>query len=91
MKIHCVAAVLVITFSIYFQLSAVEWLFILFAVGGVFALELINTAIERTVDLCTKDFHLLAKQAKDIAAGAVLVYAILSVIIGCIIFLPKIF
>ena len=54
-------------------------------------LELMNTAIERTVDLCTEDFHPLAKQAKDIAAGAVFVYAILSVIIGCIIFLPKIF
>lgn len=91
MKIHCTAAVLVIAFSFFFRLSAVEWLFILFAVGGMFSLELINTAIERTVDLCTEDFHLLAKQAKDIAAGAVIVYAILSVIIGCIIFLPKIF
>ncbi len=91
MKIHCTAAVLVIVFSFFFQLSAVEWLFILLAVGGVFSLELMNTAIERTVDLCTEDFHPLAKQAKDIAAGAVFVYAILSLIIGCIIFLPKIF
>jgi undecaprenol kinase len=91
MKIHCTAAILVIMLSFYFQLSAVEWIFILLAIGGVFSFELINTAIERTVDLITEDFHPLAKQAKDIAAGAVLVYAILSVVIGCIIFLPKLF
>ncbi|MBB6445988.1 undecaprenol kinase [Bacillus benzoevorans] len=90
MRIHCTAAGLVILFGLYFQLSASEWIFILLAIGGMFSLELVNTAIERTVDLVTEEFHPLAKQAKDIAAGAVLVYAILSVIIGCIIFLPKI-
>ncbi len=73
------------------HLSAIEWMFISFAICGVLALELVNTAIERVVDLVTKDIHPLAKQAKDVAAGAVLLYAILSVIIGCIIFLPKIF
>lgn len=90
MKIHCTAAVLVLIFSIYFRLSLVEWLFILFAIGGVLSLELINTALERSVDLMTKEYHPLAKQAKDAAAGAVLIYAILSAIIGCVIFLPKI-
>jgi len=66
-------------------------MFISFAICGVLALELVNTAVERVVDLVTKEFHPLAKQAKDIAAGAVLLYAILSVVIGCIIFLPKMF
>jgi undecaprenol kinase len=84
------AAVLVILFAFYYHLSASEWIFILFAIGGMFSLELVNTAIERIVDLVTEEYHPLAKQAKDIAAGAVIVYAILSVIIGCIIFLPKI-
>ena len=53
-------------------------------------LELINSAIEKVVDLVTGEYHPLAKAAKDLAAGAVLVYAILSAIIGFIIFLPKI-
>lgn len=57
---------------------------------GMLSLELLNTAIERVVDLATEEYHPLAKQAKDIAAGAVLVYAIVSVIIGGVILLPKI-
>jgi len=66
-------------------------MFISCAICGVLALELVNTAVERVVDLVTKEFQPLAKQAKDVAAGAVLLYAILSVVIGCIIFLPKMF
>jgi undecaprenol kinase len=91
MKIHSVVAIIVIILSWIYHLSAIEWMFISFAICGVLALELVNTALERVVDLVTKDIHPLAKQAKDVAAGAVLLYAILSVIIGCIIFLPKIF
>jgi undecaprenol kinase len=68
----------------------VEWLFVIFAIGGMFALELLNTAIERLVDLVTMEYHPLAKQAKDIAAGAVFLYAIFSVIVGFIIFIPRI-
>jgi undecaprenol kinase len=49
----------------------------------------VNSSIERVVDLVTQEYHPLAKQAKDIAAGAVLLYAIFSVIVGMIIFLPK--
>jgi undecaprenol kinase len=91
MKIHAVVAVIVIILGLFYQLSAIEWMLIVFAIGGMLSLELMNTAIERVVDLVTKDFHPLAKQAKDVAAGAVFIYAILSVLIGCIIFLPKIF
>jgi undecaprenol kinase len=91
MKIHTVVAVIVIILGLFYQLSAIEWMLIVFAIGGMLSLELMNTAIERVVDLVTKDFHPLAKQAKDVAAGAVFIYAILSVLIGCIIFLPKIF
>lgn len=90
MKIHFSVAAFVIFASFLFNLTAGEWLLVLFAIGGVIALELINSAIERAVDLTTDEYHLLAKQAKDMAAGAVLVYAILSVIVGLVIFLPKI-
>jgi undecaprenol kinase len=88
MRFHLLSSVLVVGISFYFSITATEWLFILFAVGGMFALELVNTAIERVVDLAAPDFHPLAKQAKDVAAGAVFVYAILSVVIGIVIFSP---
>ncbi|WP_449620615.1 diacylglycerol kinase family protein [Robertmurraya sp. Marseille-Q9965] len=90
MRIHVSISVIVVIVSFVLKLSTLEWLFILFAIGGVIALELVNTAIERIVDLVTKEYHPLAKQAKDIAAGATFVYSILSVIVGIIIFLPKI-
>ena len=90
LKIHVTAAVLVMIFAAVFQLSATEWLFILFAVGGVISLELMNTAVEKVVDLVTDEYHPLAEQAKDLAAGAVFIYAVLSVIVGLIIFVPKI-
>jgi undecaprenol kinase len=91
MSIHLISSIVVFLFSIYFSITKMEWIVILFAIGGMFSLELINTAIERVVDLVTKEYHPLAKQAKDIAAGAVFLYAVLSVIVGNIIFIPYIF
>lgn len=88
MRFHLFCSIIVILVSYYFSITKTEWLFILFAIGGMFALELVNTAIERVVDLVTAEYHPLAKQAKDLAAGAVFVYAILSVGIGMVIFLP---
>lgn len=88
MRFHLISSLIVLGLSFYFSISKIEWLFILFTIGGMFALELMNTAIERVVDLVTAEYHPLAKQAKDIAAGAVLVYAILAVIVGIIIYLP---
>lgn len=90
LQIHIVITVLVVIIGSLMSLSTIEWLFIIFAVGGMIALELVNTAIERVVDLATAELHPLAKQAKDIAAGAVLVYAFVAFAVGLIIFLPKI-
>ena len=90
MRIHLVISLLVILAGVWLSLSPTEWMFVLFAIGGMLALEMINSAVERIVDLVTADYHSLAKAAKDMAAGAVLVYAILCVVIGMIIFLPKI-
>jgi undecaprenol kinase len=91
MRIHLSISILVIFAGVWFSISAIEWILILFAIGGMLALEMLNSAIERVVDLAAKEIHPLAKAAKDMAAGAVLIYAIMSVIIGLIIFLPKIF
>lgn len=90
LKIHFAVTFIVIVLGFIFSLSLTEWLFVLFAIGSVISFELLNTAVERVVDLVTKEYNPLAKQAKDVAAGAVLVYSILSVLIGLIIFIPKI-
>ncbi|WP_053367177.1 diacylglycerol kinase family protein [Bacillus sp. FJAT-27245] len=90
MQIHIFAGVATICLSVFFSISKLEWLFILLAIAGMLSLELLNTAVERVVDLVTQEYHPVAKQAKDIAAAAVLVYACMSVLVGLIIFLPKI-
>jgi undecaprenol kinase len=91
MRIHFFVSLLVIGCSIFFSISKLEWLFVIVAIGGIFSLELMNTAIERVVDLVTEEYHPLAKQAKDLAAGAVFIYAITAVVIGSIIFFPYFF
>ncbi|MDM5190013.1 diacylglycerol kinase family protein [Bacillus sp. DX4.1] len=88
MQIHCLAAVIVICCGFYFHVTTLEWLILLIVIGIVMCLEMMNTAIEKTVDLATEDFKPLAKIAKDVAAGAVLLFAVIAVIIGAIIFLP---
>ena len=90
MKIHCCAAVVVVVLGLLLGLSATEWCICLVLFGLVMALELVNTAVEAVVDLVTKERKPLAKVAKDTAAGAVLIAAIMAAIVGCIIFLPKI-
>lgn len=89
LKSHIVSAIIVILASYLTGLSRMEWYIVLLLVALMFALEMMNTAIERVVDLASPEIHALAKQAKDIAAGAVLVFALFSAIIGLLIFLPK--
>lgn len=91
MKIHCIAAAIAVFLGFFFHLSEAEWLAVVLVIGFVMILEVINTAIETLVDLYTEDFHVLAKISKDTAAGAVLLMAILSVVVGCIVYLPKIY
>ncbi|MGX6442790.1 diacylglycerol kinase family protein [Neobacillus sp. K501] len=89
MRIHLILSIIVIGISLFFSISTVEWLFVIAAIGGIFSLEILNTAVERVVDLVTEEYHPLAKQAKDLAAGAVFIYALAVVVIGLIIFLPR--
>ena len=90
MRIHTAAMILVVFFGTVLGLSATEWCICLVLFGLVMALELVNTAVEAVVDLVTEEQKPLAKTAKDTAAGAVLIAAIMAAVIGCIIFLPKI-
>ena len=88
MKIHCLAIICVTLAGTLLHITATEWCICLLLFALVAALELVNTAVEAVVDLVTEEKKPLAKIAKDTAAGAVLFAAIVSVIIGCIIFLP---
>ena len=90
MKIHISIMILVIIFGIILKISKIEWIICIILFGLVISMELINTAIENVVDLITKEKNEQAKVAKDVAAGAVLVSAIASAIIGLIIFVPKV-
>jgi diacylglycerol kinase len=90
MKIHIIVAVLVVICGFFFQISIYEWIVCLLCIGLVFGAEMINTAIENVVDLVSPEHHELAGKAKDIAAGAVLIAAIISLIIGLLIFIPKV-
>ena len=89
-RIHLRASIGVILAGIFFQISATEWVAVSLCIVLVISLEATNTAIEYLTDLVSPGQHPLAGKTKDVAAAAVLLAAIGSVVIGCIIFLPKI-
>lgn len=89
-KIHFFAAIIVIMLSYMLRLSISEILQVLLTITIVLVAEMINTAIESVVDMYTTEYHPLAKAAKNVAAGAVLISAVNAVIVGYIIFFRKI-
>ncbi len=89
-RIHTILAVVAIVFAIVFNISVCEWMALVFCIAFVITMEMMNTAIEKLCDVVHKEVHPGIKKVKDIAAGAVLVSAICSLITGLIIFLPKI-
>ncbi len=89
MKIHCFAAVCVVVAGVLFHISVTEWCICLVLFGLILSLELVNPAIEAVVDLVTEDKKPLAKLAKDTAAGAVLIAAVMAAMAGLLIFVPK--
>ncbi len=89
LRFHIVAGFVATLLGLMSQLSRIEWMILTLLIAGMLALEVMNAAIERVVDLVTEDYALLAKQAKDLAAGAVLIYALSSLIIGALLFIPK--
>lgn len=91
MKIHIVIATVVVICGFALRINVTEWCLCLLCIGLVVGAEMMNTAIENVVNLASPTFHPLAGKAKDIAAGAVLICAIISVIVGLLIFVPKIF
>lgn len=89
--IQLAATVPVILLGVLFRLSPREWLALVIVTGAVFSLEAVNTALERLSDYaCNKEIHPLVKKAKDLAAAGVLIAALTALIVGVIIFVPKV-
>lgn len=89
-KVHFVIAVAIIFCGFAFKISGTEWIAIIFAIGLVLSLELINTAIEQIANFISPEKHEKIKRIKDLAAASVVIGVIAAVIVGLIIFLPKI-
>lgn len=90
MKFHYLAALGVIIISLFLDLSRTEFILMIFAITFVVTAEMINTAIERTVDLVVQDYNPIAKYVKDVSAGAVLISSINAAIVAYLIFYDKI-
>lgn len=86
LRFHMAAAVYVTAFSFFYELKRAEYVLLMLTFSSVISAELINTAVEAAVDLCSPEQHRLAKLAKDAAAGAVLVTAFFAVIVGVLLF-----
>lgn len=89
-RIHVVATIMVIAAGLYFKLSTTEWLAIIIVIGLVLLTELLNTAIENIADFISPERHEKIKMIKDIAAAAVLISAIVALVVGLVVFIPKI-
>ena len=88
-QIHLAATVLVLVLSVTLGVNTWEAIAVVFSIAFVWITEMINTSIEKAMDFISTEKHPQIKQVKDIAAGAVLVASIAAVIIGCLIFIPK--
>lgn len=90
-QIHLIVTGVVLAFSIGLPVTQTEFFIVLTMIALVLSLEMVNTAVEHVVDSLTVDHYEWAKRAKDVAAGAVLLAAVVSFVIGLMIFLPYLF
>lgn len=91
MWIHLAVALAVVIAGGLLELSRAEWIAVAFAIGFVFSAEAVNSAVERLADRITPERDPMIRDAKDLAAGAVLIAAIAAVVIGLVIFVPRIY
>jgi len=90
MKIHFAIAIAVLFFCLFLDLTRVEFVIILFTISLVLIAEMINTAIETTIDMLVRNYNPMAKIAKNVAAGAVLIAAVNSVLVAYLIFFDRV-
>ncbi|WP_255259833.1 diacylglycerol kinase family protein [Lentibacillus sp. CBA3610] len=89
-RIHLIASLCVIAAGIVFRLEVMQWAVVVLVIGFVLVTEVINTSIEKMMDYLKPDIHPRAKAIKDMAAGAVLISAVIAVVVGLLIFIPEI-
>ncbi len=89
-RVHLFGAIVAISIGLFFGISSNEWLSVILVIGLVIILEIINSSIENIADFISPDYHEMIKKIKDLSAAAVLIGAITALIIGMIIFIPKI-
>lgn len=90
-QVQIIVSTIVIAAGFYFDLTKIEWILQLFCIGLVLGVESLNTAIERLSDKVSPDFDPQIGKVKDLSAGAVLLVSITAIIVGLLIYLPKIF
>lgn len=88
-KIHLVCAIVAVILGFLMALSRQEWIVVIFAIALVMQAEILNTAIEKTIDYIKPEYHPAAKLIKDLSAGAVLVTALGAFVVGILLFVPK--
>lgn len=88
-RIHLLATICVIMAGLFLKISLNEWIAIVFSIGLVFSLEIINSSVENIADFISPEKHETIKKIKDLSASGVLISAITAFVIGLIIFLPK--
>jgi diacylglycerol kinase (ATP) len=89
-RIHLIACIVAVIAGIFFQISPLEWSLIVIQIALVWSAEAFNTAIEKLADLVSADYHPVIKIVKDTAAAGVLILAISAVIVGAVVFIPKV-
>ena len=88
-RFHAVAAIAVVLLGLWLQIDRTDWALLTLSIGGVLMAEAFNTALEELTDLVSPEYHLLAGRTKDVAAGAVLLFAMAALVVGGLIFIPK--
>ena len=86
--IHALATLLVVLGGLFFRLSRFEWCWIVLAISSVWTAEALNTAFEFLADAASPNFHPVVRDAKDVAAGAVLTTAVGAIVVGTMVFAP---
>lgn len=90
-RVHLFATIIVTSTGIFFNLSSLEWVALIFAIGFVITVEIINTTVENISDFISPEKNNSIKKIKDLAAGAVLISALTALTIGLVIFIPKVY
>jgi len=87
-KIQSMVAVIILALGFYFEITRIEWIFLVLVIGLVLLMEVLNSAVERIVDILKPRIDTYVKEIKDIMAAAVMLSAIIAVVIGLLIFIP---